>query len=149
MSNTNKTNWKKAKQHTVTLPSGSTVTIRIPNLAVLAKAGTIPNDLLKYAIPELRGEVPDKPSEEEVKKNISDLADFQAWCVSYALVDPELSADDVHETVPVPDIELIVQIALRQTDMDAVGHQIGGLETQEEFRRFRGLDERLSDILGP
>ena len=48
----------------------------------------------------------------------------------------------------IEDVQMIVQIALRQTDMDAVGHQLGGLETVESFRQFRDLDSSLTDLLG-
>lgn len=143
--------WKKAKTHTVTLPSGVSVEIQIPDLAQMAKGGELDNDLLEAAVPdgESLGEDAQKTTltPEEKRENLTKLANFHDWLVSVALVDPKLTPDEVGSTVPTPDKEVIVELASRRRDMDAVGHHIGGLEVSSEFRKFRGLDPSGSDIL--
>jgi hypothetical protein len=144
-----KSGWKKAKTHTVTLPSGVEVGIQIPNLAKLAKGGDLPNDLIQHAAPspEVPGTAPEPLTEEERIKNLSTLAEFQSWLVSIMLVEPKLSPDEVLDVVPTPDLEVLVELASRRRDMDVVGHHIGGLEVSADFRRFRGIDDGESDLL--
>lgn len=146
-----KSAWKKAGVHTVRLPSGVFVDIRIPNLAQMAKAGELDNELLQYAVPSISDvETDDKdPTPEEKKANLTKLADFHAWLVSHTLVDPKLSPEEVSETVPTPDLEVLVELASRRRDMDVEGHHIGGLEVSAEFRKFRGIDSSESDFLDP
>lgn len=147
MSKTTKSAWKKAGVHTVTLPSGAVVDIRIPNLAQMAKAGELDNDLLQYAVPNLPADDNEEPTPEQKKENLTKLANFHAWLVSKTLVDPKLEPEEVADTVPTPDLEVLVELASRRRDMDVVGHHIGGLEVSAEFRKFRGIDSSESDFL--
>lgn len=149
MSATSKTAWKKAGVHTVTLPSGAVVDIRIPNLPQMAKNGELDNELLQYAVPnpDAEGDAPEELTPEKKKENLTKLADFHAWLVSTTLVDPKLAPEEVSDTVPTPDLEVLVELASRRRDMDVVGHHIGGLEVSAEFRKFRGIDSGESDIL--
>lgn len=144
---TSKSAWKKAGVHTVTLPSGAVVNIRIPNLAQMAKAGELDNDLLAYAVPNLPADDAEEPSDEQKKENLTKLANFHAWLVSKTLVEPSLTPEEVIETVPTPDLEVLVELASRRRDMDVTGHHIGGLEVSADFRRFRGIDAGGEDIL--
>lgn len=146
MSTTTKTAWKKAKIHTVTLPSGAVVQITIPNLSQMAKAGELDNELIQYAVPSA-AEALEEPTPEQKKANLTKLADFHAWLVSKTLVDPALTPEEVPTVVPTPDLEVLVELASRRRDMDVVGHHIGGLEVSAEFRKFRGIDSSESDIL--
>lgn len=145
---TSKSAWKKAGVHTVTLPSGAVVDIRIPNLAQMAKVGELDNELLQYAIPDLPADEAEEPSPEQKKVNLTKLANFHIWLVSKTLVDPKLTAEEVADTVPTPDLEVLVEFASRRRDMDAIGHHIGGLEVSAEFRKFRGIDSSEPDFLG-
>lgn len=149
MSPATKTGWKKAKTHTVTLPSGVDVEIQIPNLAKMAKGGELPNDLIKHAAPATAnsGEEPEELTEDQRVKNLTTLAEFQSWLVSVMLVDPKLSPDEVLDVVPTPDLEVLVELASRRRDMDVVGHHIGGLEGSADFRKFRGIDAREPYLL--
>lgn len=146
-----KTAWKKAKTHTVTLPSGVEVEIQIPNLAAMAKGGELPNELLKHVTPTVPGETPtvpaEPPTEAERIANLANLAEFQAWLVSITVVEPKLDPDEVLKTVPTTDLEVLVELATRRRDMDVVGHHIGGLEVSAGFRKFRGIDSSESDLL--
>lgn len=147
MTTTSKTAWKKAGIHTVTLPSGVEVKIRIPNLAKMAQAGELDNDLLQYAVPNLPADDSEEPTPEQKKENLTKLANFHQWLVSKTLVEPELTPEEVKETVPTPDLEVLVELASRRRDMDVVGHQIGGLEVSADFRKFRGIDAGDEDFL--
>lgn len=146
-STTSKSAWKKAGVHTVTLPSGAVVNIRIPNLAQMAKAGELDNDLIQYAVPSLPTDPDEEPTPEQKQENLTKLANFHNWLVSQTLVDPALTPDEVQETVPTPDLEVLVELASRRRDMDVTGHHIGGLEASAEFRKFRGIDGGDEDIL--
>ena len=144
---TSKSAWKKAGVHTVRLPSGVYVKIRIPNLAQMAQAGELDNDLLQYAVPKLPADPDKEPSPEQKKENLTKLANFHQWLVSKTLVDPALSPEEVKETVPTPDLEVLVELASRRRDMDVEGHHIGGLEVSADFRKFRGIESGDEDIL--
>lgn len=137
---TTKTQWKKAKRHQITLPSGVQVEIEVPNLAVLMKTGQIPNDLMEVATKQVQQE---QISVELVTK----LADFQRYLVSFMVKEPAVTPEEV-EDLPAEDIDLLQRIANRETDMDAVGHQLGGLETTDEWRSFRGQRLSLADLAG-
>lgn len=142
-----KSAWKKAGVHTVKLPSGVSVKIRIPNLAKMAQSGELDNDLLQYAVPDLPKEETEEPTPEQKKENLTKLAKFHQWLVSQTLVEPALSPEEVKDTVPTPDLEVLVELASRRRDMDVEGHHIGGLEASADFRKFRGIDSGESDIL--
>jgi hypothetical protein len=132
--------WKKKSTHTVTLPSSAVVTITIPSLAKLIKTGQIPNTLVDAAIgvQERR-----KVTRDDIEREW----EFTTWLIPIMVVDPEVSAEDVAD-LPWPDIEMLVGFASRNNDMDAVGHQLGGLETQAKFRDFRGIITTDPDLLG-
>lgn len=147
-----KSAWKKAGIHTVTLPSGTQVKIRIPNIAAMAKGGELDNDLLQYAVPDakrLAEEATEEKTVEQKKENLTKLANYHAWLVSKTLVEPAMTPEEVGApgAIPTPDIEVLVELASRRRDMDVVGHQIGGLEGSAEFRKFRGLDASEQDFL--
>jgi hypothetical protein len=142
-----KESWKAAGIHTVTLPSGFVVKITIPNLAKMAQAGELDNDLLQYAVPDLPPDLDEEPSDEQKKANLTKLAVFHQWLVSKTLVEPALTPEEVKDTVPTPDLEVLVELASRRRDMDVVGHQIGGLEVSADWRKFREIDRRDEDFL--
>lgn len=144
---TSKAGWKKAGVHTVTLPSGVVVNIRIPNLAQMAQSGELDNDLLQYAVPSLPTNPDDEPTPEQKQENLTKLANFHQWLVSKTLVDPKLSPEEVKDTVPTPDLEVLVELASRRRDMDVKGHHIGGLEVSADFRKFRGIESGDEDFL--
>lgn len=125
--------WKKAKRHEVTLPSGVTVQVEIPNLPALIKTGQIPNDLVDLTIKAAQGDLVVS------KELIEQQADFTAKLVTLTVKEPEVTDEDVAD-LPYEDCELLVEVATRQRDLDAEGHHIGGLEKSADFRKFRGLD---------
>lgn len=151
---TSKTQWKGKSVHTITLPSGASVDIKLPDLAAMIKGGQIPNALLDVAQKVGSGQplneaAPD--GEDGVSKElIGQISDFHAFLVSKTVQSPTVTPEEVLSgELPAEDIAVIVQFALRERDFDAVGHHLGGLETVPEFRQFRGLDSSITDILGP
>lgn len=133
MSKTTAASWKARKTHEVTLPSGTKVTIQIPNLPALIKAGRLSNDLLIQAA-EIEGRS-STPTVEEIMEQ----HEFVKSLIAVTVVEPAITVEEVDDTIPVPDQEMLIAFAMRQTDMDAVYHQLGGLETMNSFREVRGL----------
>lgn len=132
--------WKKTKRHPITLPSGFEVEIEIPNLPLLIKTGQLPNNLVTDAL----GAIQTGKLTPEI---LHQQSDFYDKLVSTAVKVPEITEEDVHE-LPFEDVELIVEIATRQRDLDAVGHHVGGLHTNEEWRKFRGLSPSNTPVEG-
>lgn len=128
------TEWKKAAVHAVTLPSGVVVKIKIPDLAALIEAGTLPQNLIDAAL-NVVGDGAQKVTLDMVKEE----REFTNEIVKVAVVEPTVNDANVNE-IPVEDKAMIMQIATRQTDLDAEGKHIGGLHKSEDFRKFRGLD---------
>lgn len=141
---TSLTAWKKAKIHPVTLPSGTTVEISLPDIPALIEAGTIPQHLMDAAIGAVKGDAPEKPSEEQMAKQ----REFVREVVSRTVVNPKVAIGEVEE-LPVEDRDMIMAFAMRQTDMDAAYNHIGGLHNVKSFREARGLsfgDSLLADL---
>lgn len=124
--------WGAAKIHTITLPSGFEVDIQVPNLPLLIKTGQIPNHLVDAAIGNMQ-------AEEITREMIEQQADYYSLLVTLAVVDPVIEAEDV-ASLPFEDVDLIVDIASRNRDVDALGHQLGGLHKSEEWKAFRRGD---------
>jgi hypothetical protein len=152
-----KEEWGRAAVHTITLPSGAVVKIKLPDLAALIKGGQIPNPLLEVAQKIGAGEPVTAPEEGKgegdekgiSKELIGQISDFHSFLVSETVVEPTVTQEEVESgAVPTEDIAVIVQFALRERDFDVVGHHLGGLEKVTEFRKFRGLDLSVEDILG-
>lgn len=139
-----KTGWKARKVHKdVRLPSGQLVDITLPNLSQLLKAGEIPNALVDAAI--------EFHSATEISREmLEESFDFLCWAIPRTVVSPEITSEDVRDgEIPAEDIDLLAAFVARTSDMDAVGHHLGGLETNQDFRRFRGIrtiDEALADL---
>lgn len=136
---------KKRRFHEgVTLPSGAVVTITLPNLGQMIHAGSLPNDLIQAALKQQSQSADTQLTEEDLKKDW----EFIKWVVPLTLHEPKIEPDDVADLDPM-DITMIANLAARRTDMDAVGHQLGGLETQASFRKHRGIidiDEALAGV---
>jgi hypothetical protein len=126
--------WKKAKEHDITLASGIEVTIAIPNLPLMVKTGQIPSDLLDAAIGAIQ-------KERITEALIKEQSDFFHLLVKTMVKEPQITDEDIPD-LPYEDIELLVEIGTRQRDIDAVGNQIAGLHKSEDWRKFRGWDDR-------
>lgn len=134
--------WKKAKTHTVTLPSGVVVEIEIPDLPNLVKTGQIPNELVDVAISVANGR---KVTREDVVQQ----ADFYNKLCALTVKSPAVSEEEFASgAIPFEDKEMLVEMATRQRDLDAVGHHLAGLESVKEWRNFRGLTYGYEDVEG-
>ncbi|MBA3240084.1 MAG: hypothetical protein H0T60_02565 [Acidobacteria bacterium] len=128
-----KAGWTKKKRHTVTLSSGAVVDIEIPNLPTLIKSGQIPNSLIDVAIKVATG------TAKITRELVEEQADFYNKLVSLTVVDPAITDDDVKD-LPYEDVELLISLATRQRDLDALGHHIAGLDKNDDWRTFRNFD---------
>ncbi len=128
--------WKKAGLHTPLLPSGSRVTIRIPDLPRLIETGKIPNHLLDAAL----GVAANDEDAQPTKELITQQREFTDSLVLLTVVEPKLTEADM-EDVPYEDKEMIVAFATRQRDLDAEGEHLAGLTKSDKFRKFRLLGE--------
>lgn len=133
--------WKKAKTHEAVLPSGLSIEIQIPNLPLLVKTGQVPNDLIESAIGAMQGDV------QITAELLSEQAEFYNKLVAIAVVTPAITEADVPE-LPYEDVEMIVEFATRQRDVDALGRHLAGLHRSKEWRSFRGLDYGGSAMAG-
>lgn len=134
--------WKKRAVHEgVTLLSGVQVSIKLPNIPRLVEAGQIPNDLIEVAVKVAQGQRTD--SEALMKQE----AAFTRKLVSLVLVEPQVEESEVDD-LPYEDAVMLVEIATRQRDLDALGHHIGGLHTQSDFRSFRALPDGDTGLAG-
>lgn len=138
-----RTSWKARRRHTVTLPSGFEAEIEVPNLPLLVKTGQLPNALVAEALGTVQ-------SGKLTVEAISEQSDFYSKLVVATVKEPEITEDDVTGPDPLPfeDVEMLVEIATRQRDLDALGHHIGGLHTSKAWRTFRGLDHLDSTVEG-
>ena len=135
--------WKKAKTHTVTLISGAVIEMQIPDLPTLVKDNQIPNELIDVAIGITKGDT------EITRDDIVKQAEFFNKIVSIAVVAPKITETEIAEgVIPFEDKELIVELATRQRDLDAVGHHISGLEKVKDWQKFRGLTHVYADVDG-
>jgi hypothetical protein len=135
--------WTKAKRHTITRPSGTKVEVEIPDLPALVKTGTIPNELVDVAIGVVQGK------QEITREDIVKQADFYNKLVAMTVISPSITEEQVTAgAIPFEDKELIVEIATRQRDIDAIGHHISGLERVKEWRTFRGVDHVYESVEG-
>ena len=139
-----KTSWKKAAVHEgVTLPSGTVVSIKLPNLSLMLKTGQLPNTLIEAAVQQQNAI--ESGGSGITAEMIENQWDFYSFLVSKTVVEPEISQEEVAE-IPAEDIEMLVEFATRQRDMDAVYRHLSGLDTQESFRRFRGIAAGLANL---
>lgn len=134
--------WKKAKRHTITLPSNTVVEVEIPDLPNMVKAGAIPNELVDVAISAASGR---KITRDDIVQQAEFYNKLCAATVKVPEVDESVFANG---EIPFEDKEMLVEIATRQRDLDAVGHHLAGLEKSSDFRSFRGILSLDQDVEG-
>ncbi len=127
----------------ITLPSGTVVDIKIPNLPALVKGGQLPNELLAIAA---EGE-PDAGSDLSPKEVFEKMDELDRFLIPTTVINPQITAEEV-SSLPTEDVDTIRAFALRKRDTDTVGHHLAGLEKVASFRKFRGLDSPDSPVLG-
>jgi hypothetical protein len=130
--------WAGHKRHTVTLLSGAVVEIEIPNLPKMIALGQVPNALMSAAM-----QFAQKPK--VTPELLQEQYEFTKYLASETVKVPAVRPEDV-EALPTEDVEMIIEFATRQRDMDAVGHHLAGLEKIESFRRIRRIPDLDSDL---
>lgn len=146
--------WQARAVHTITLPSGMQVRIRIPGVATILEHGDLPDDLAELALAEITradgaaGHVAEKAGDADsdtLKRLVSDFGRFQRHLVAAALVEPALDYDDVTEaaadgSLPEDDLAYVAEIVLRIRNKDARGVTIGvdPLDRWQSFRETHG-----------
>lgn len=130
--------WKGRNVHNIALPSGAYCDIKLPNIPKLVAGGQIPNELVEVA--SLVAQGGSRAKEVTGKELLTQHAEFTKFIVAKTVVKPEVKEEEV-ELLPYEDQEFLVEVATRNRDLDALGHHIGGLHTQSDFRRFRNLPD--------
>lgn len=125
-------------RHYVTLPSSAVVGIEIPDLPELIASGDLPNDLVDIAVKIAQGGA--DVSEELTRDAITKQPEFYRFVVKLTVKEPAVN-DELYDRLPFEDKEMIVALATRQRDIDALYQHIGGLHTSTRWRKFRGLDD--------
>jgi hypothetical protein len=132
--------WKGAKRHAVMLPSGTEVQIELPDLVQMIAAGEVPNALMEAASKQSKAQADESFNPETFKTD----ADYVRFILARTVKDPALEPADVDE-IPYEDKQTLMEYVNRVRDTDLLGRQMGGLHTNAEFRKFRGLESRDSD----
>lgn len=152
--------WQARAIHTITVPSGQRLKIRIPGIATLLEHGDLPDDLVDLALAEVTkpdgaaGEVARlMDADEDREKALVRLAQFgtfQKQLVCCAVLEVErdgvwqpvsLSLADLDD-LPEDDLAMVAEIVQRLRGKDARGVTIG-VEPVDRWRRFHdhhGLD---------
>ena len=139
---TTKASWKKAAVHEgITLPSGTVVSIKLPNRPLMIKTGQLPNTLVEDALAAQSA----TSNATVTREMIEQQWEYYSFLVSRTVVEPAITQEEVAE-IPAEDIEMIVEFATRQRDIDAVYSHIAGLDKLDSFRKFRSLSGGFEDL---
>lgn len=157
--------WRGRSLHTIGLPSGQMVRIRVPGIATLIEEGELPEDLVDIALEELThdggatgaiaAEVQDPTvGRDRVLRRLAELGRFQRALVRASVVEVEqdgefipveLSEEDVagDAALPEADLAMIAEIVQRLRGYDARGVRIGvePLDRWEAFREAHGCPD--------
>lgn len=149
--------WKGRANHTITLPSGAVVVIRMPNLATLIRNDQLPEALraaaLRQAFDDLETVEPmgaEATTEEQRKKLLDErykatkeMIDLQDGLIVEMMVDPPLTLEEV-QLIPAEDRDMLIEIAQRDRFVDALGVRLGvaPLSAFREFRELHGCVDR-------
>jgi hypothetical protein len=149
---TAKSSWLKSGLHTITLHSGAVVKIRYPNLALMIRLGLVPTQLRTVAMKVAKGEInmvgggigedmPDDKSDEAFEE-LGKLVELLDMLVMQMVAEPELTQEDVDQ-MPAEDRDMLLAIANRERDVDAVGRRLGvePLDRWDTFRHFHKCAE--------
>jgi hypothetical protein len=134
--------WKKrGGPHRLTLPSGQRVLARVLGLSQLARLQGLPDDLTDAVVMHVvnleHGGLPaaigaelskagqgDEEAAEKANQYIADFGRLTKHLVAEALVEPQLTIEDLDE-VPEEDLEMLMRIVTGRQTFDAAGVRIG------------------------
>jgi hypothetical protein len=129
--------WKRKRQaggH-VTLPSGTEVRIEVPDIMDMLGAGTVPNELVKFAV-EASESMALGAMDLDAEK-FKEAANFKRWVIATTVKEPDGVEPDDIPALPTEDADMLFEFAMRQRDTDALGKHLHGLEKVAEWRQFR------------
>lgn len=152
--------WQARALHTITLPSGQQVRIRIPGIATLLEHGDMPDDLVELALLELTSEggataalagdlsqASENGARSEALARIARYGEFQRHLVCAAIVAVGTAPGAFEEVtltpetltalaLPEDDLALVAEIVQRLRAHDARGVRIG-VEPLDRWATFR------------
>ena len=126
------TGWCSAFALAVVTILAAAATLWLPGAIESALAQTGP-----FGVP--RPKAPPPPADGVIGWIFAKQAEFYRELISRTLVEPKVAPEEVKD-LPFEDIELLAALATRQRDVDALGQHIAGLDDNEKWRRFRGID---------
>ena len=141
--------WQARTVHTITLPSGQQVRMRLPGVATILEHGDLPEDLIDLAIAEITKDggaaalVTEQQDRETTLARLREFTAFQRHLVAAALVEPKMSYEQVTDavvdgTLPEDDLAMVAEIVQRLRDHDAAGVKVG-VEPLDRWATFRQL----------
>jgi hypothetical protein len=135
---TSKDAWEALGIHTITLPSGAVVDIRIPDLSLLLAGDAVPEQLRGAALQEIVTAFSSAKGDEEARaaeamgklatdpEGLNQLVDLYRWLVTVTLVDPVITEEELRtRKFPSEDLTMITEFAGRRRLMDARGVTLG------------------------
>lgn len=134
--------WKGRRTALATLPTGLKVRLRSVTLDELAADEALPDDLVAVAVNERTGltavELARRVSEDtgSAREYSQQILRLRDKLVLRAVVEPDLTEADLDEVDPF-DKDMVANIASRQTDVDATGRRVWGVEPLNTFQVFR------------
>ncbi len=149
--------------HTITLPSGARVRIRIPDQAMLIRANAVPQRLRAVALARVmdemegtnnaalteetvaaaNGNAPAGMTEEQMEaaqQKVNDTVDYHVYLVSEMLAEPAFSFEELAATpcpVDAQDMVMLIGLALRERTQDAAGVRLGVARLDDFRATFR------------
>jgi hypothetical protein len=130
---------KRSRVITAQLPSGAWVKIRPPNMELHLVNGGLPTSLRAVASQSSK-ELNRKLADEETGlESLKEMYDYLDRTVRMMIVEPDISEienlDDVFKPV---DYHWLLEVAQRETDVDAQGRMLWGVEPLNRWALFRG-----------
>jgi hypothetical protein len=110
--------WKSKAVHTIPLPSGFEVKVRLPNVSKMVMGAEFPNALREVALRELQG----LDRGELTMEQLEAAVEFGNYVVVAMVLEPVLSKDDLDE-LPQEDVEALAALAKREVSIkDYLAH---------------------------
>ena len=148
--------WRELAVHTITVPSGATVKIRIPGIGTILAGGELPHQLVRlalldlsspkgaaHALRQLLEDIVDDEKRDQLLEETTRFREYQCHLVASALLEPTLTVDEIMSgDFPEDDLALIAEIVQRDRIFDARGVRIGvePLDRWDRFHQEHGLD---------
>lgn len=151
--------WQARAVHTITLPSGQAVRMRLPGVATILEHGDLPDDLIEIALAEVTreggaaGYVTDPALDrDQTLERLRKFTAFQRHLVAEALVEPASTYDEITEAVrngslPEDDLAMVAEIVQRLRSHDALGVRIG-VEPLDRWAAFRDAHGCVAGVDG-